>query len=170
MGAVCSSETEYTYKSTWHYNPEDQHQQLSIGFILNHHQLHMLSTKFWGLYKCKKIVLFVVPVPVQSYMHILLRYSGYTGWSESHATHSWHMFYLSKNKVHWNQKPKNNVILNLRNVHCVHRCMRSLFSSCLMQPGEEFLQWRLKCTAHGNGSPDDILSICLAQKNREMYP
>jgi hypothetical protein len=22
----------------------------------------------------------------------------------------------------------------------------------------------------GNGSPDEILSICLAQKNREMYP
>jgi hypothetical protein len=23
---------------------------------------------------------------------------------------------------------------------------------------------------HGNGSPDEILSICLAQENREMYP
>jgi hypothetical protein len=32
-----------------------------------------------------------------------------------------------------------------------------------MQPGEEFL-------CHGNGSPDEILSICLAQENREIYP
>jgi hypothetical protein len=39
----------------------------------------------------------------------------------------------------------------------------SLSSSRLMQPGEEFL-------CHGNGSPDEILSICLAQENREMYP
>jgi hypothetical protein len=34
------------------------------------------------------------------------------------------------------------------------------FSSCIMQPGDEFL-------CHGNGTSDDILSICLAQKNRE---
>jgi hypothetical protein len=32
-----------------------------------------------------------------------------------------------------------------------------------MQPGEEFL-------CHGNVLPDEILSICLAQENREMYP
>jgi hypothetical protein len=32
-----------------------------------------------------------------------------TGWSKSHATHSWHTFYLSKNKLHWHQKTKNNV-------------------------------------------------------------
>jgi hypothetical protein len=32
-----------------------------------------------------------------------------------------------------------------------------------MQPGEEFL-------SHENGSPDEILSIYLAQENREMYP
>jgi hypothetical protein len=31
-----------------------------------------------------------------------------------------------------------------------------------MQPGEEFL-------CHGNGSLDEILSICLEQENREMY-
>jgi hypothetical protein len=37
------------------------------------------------------------------------------------------------------------------------------FSSCLMQPDKEFL-------CHGNGSPDEILSICLAQENRRMYP
>jgi hypothetical protein len=34
-------------------------------------------------------------------------------------------------------------------------------SSCLMQPGF--------CMT-GNGSPDRILSFCLAQENREMYP
>jgi hypothetical protein len=27
-----------------------------------------------------------------------------TGWSRSHAAHSWHMFHLSKNKLHWNKK------------------------------------------------------------------
>jgi hypothetical protein len=35
------------------------------------------------------------------------------------------MFYLSKNKLHSNQKPKNNVILSVRNVHRVQRCMHS---------------------------------------------
>jgi hypothetical protein len=87
----------------------------------------------------------------------------YTEWSKSRASHSWHMFYMSKNKLHWNQKTKNYVILSFRNVHRVYRCMHSLFYSCLMQPGEEFL-------CHGNGSPDEILLICLAQGNREMYP
>jgi hypothetical protein len=43
-----------------------------------------------------------------------------TGWSKSHATHSWHMLYLSKNKLHWNQKTKNNVVLSVGNVHRVH--------------------------------------------------
>jgi hypothetical protein len=61
-------------------------------------------------------------------------------------------------------KKKNNVILSIGNVQCrVQRCMHLFFSPCLMQPGEEFL-------CHGNGSPDEILSICLTQENREMYP
>jgi hypothetical protein len=64
-----------------------------------------------------------------------------TGWSKSDTTHSWHMFCLSKNKLHWNQKTKNNLILSVVNVHCVQRCMHSPFSSCLMQLGKEFLQW-----------------------------
>jgi hypothetical protein len=53
--------------------------------------------------------------------------------------------------------------MSVGNVHRVQRCMYSLCSSCMMQPGEEFL-------CHGNGSPDEILQICLAQENREMYP
>jgi hypothetical protein len=73
------------------------------------------------------------------------------------------MFFLSKNKLHWNQKTKNNVILSVGNVHCVQRCMHALFSSCLMQSDEEFL-------CHGNGSPDEIFSICLVQENQEVYP
>jgi hypothetical protein len=60
------------------------------------------------------------------------------------------------------RKQRNNVILSVGNVHRVQRCMHSFFSSCLMQPGEEFLYNR-------NGSPDEILSICLVQENREMY-
>jgi hypothetical protein len=58
---------------------------------------------------------------------------------------------------------KNNVILNVGNVHRVQRCMYSLFSYLFMQPGEEFL-------CHRNGLLDEILSICLTQENREMYP
>jgi hypothetical protein len=61
------------------------------------------------------------------------------------------------------ENQKRKVILRVGNVHRVQRCMYSLFSSCLMQPGEEFL-------CHGNGSPDEILSICLGQEKREMYP
>jgi hypothetical protein len=95
---------------------------------------------------------------------IIIEFSQCTGWSKSHATHSWYMFYLSKNKLQWNQKTKKHVIVSVGNVHRVQRCMHSLFSSCLMQPGEEFL-------CHGNGSPDnEILLNCLAQENREMYP
>jgi hypothetical protein len=88
----------------------------------------------------------------------------YTGLLKSHTTHSWHMSYLSKNKLHWNQKTKNNVmpILIVGNVHCTQQCMRSLFSSCLMQTGEEFL-------CHRNGSPGETVFICMAQQNQEMY-
>jgi hypothetical protein len=60
-------------------------------------------------------------------------------------------------------KKKKKVILSVGNVHCIQRCMHSLFSSYLMQPSEGFL-W------HGKGSPDEILSICLEQENRKMYP
>jgi hypothetical protein len=34
------------------------------------------------------------------------------------------------------RKQKNNVILSVGNVHRVQRCMHSVFSSCLMQPGK----------------------------------
>jgi hypothetical protein len=63
-------------------------------------------------------------------------------------------------KLRWKQK---TILFCVGNVHRVQRCMHSLFSSCLMQPGEEFL-------CHGNGSPDEILSICLTQENRELCP
>jgi hypothetical protein len=61
------------------------------------------------------------------------------------------------------RKQKTMFYICVGNVHRVQRCMHSLFSSCLIQPGEEVL-------CHGNGSPVEILSICLAQENREMYP
>jgi hypothetical protein len=53
---------------------------------------------------------------------------------------------------------RKNVVLSVGNVRRTH-----LLFSCLMQPGEEF-------PCHGNGSPDEILSLCLVQENREMYP
>jgi hypothetical protein len=61
------------------------------------------------------------------------------------------------------RKQKNYVILSVGNVHRVQRCMHSIFSSCLMQLGEEFL-------CHGNSSADEMLSICLAQENWELRP
>jgi hypothetical protein len=67
------------------------------------------------------------------------------------------MFYLLK-KIALKSESKNNVVLGVGNVR-----LRSPVSSCLYQTGEGIL-------CHGNGSPDDILSICLAQENREMYP
>jgi hypothetical protein len=42
---------------------------------------------------------------------------------------------MSESKFHCN---KNRVMLSVGNVHRVQRCMHSQFSSCLMQPREEF--------------------------------
>jgi hypothetical protein len=55
------------------------------------------------------------------------------------------MFCLSKNKLHRNQKTKNNVILGVGNVYHVQQDMHSLFSLCLMQPDEEFLLMYAGC-------------------------
>jgi hypothetical protein len=72
------------------------------------------------------------------------------------------MFYYSKNKLHWYEK-KNNVILISENVYRVQRRMHWFFPSCLMQPAKGFCSdW--------NGPLDEILSICLARQNREIYP
>jgi hypothetical protein len=82
-----------------------------------------------------------------------------TEWSRTSATYSLHMFYLSKtkqNNLHWNNK-------KWCHIKCCKCPTRSVFSSCLMQPGEQFL-------CHRNGSPDQILWICLAQENWELYP
>jgi hypothetical protein len=59
--------------------------------------------------------------------------------SESHAIHSWYMCYLSKNKLHWNQKTKNNVILSVGNVYHVQWSMHA-FTRFLMF---DVTQWRL---------------------------
>jgi hypothetical protein len=60
-------------------------------------------------------------------------------------------------------RTKNNVALSAGSVHRVQRFKHSLFSSCMMEPCEQFL-------CHGNGSSDEVLSIYLAQENRQMYP
>jgi hypothetical protein len=69
-----------------------------------------------------------------------------TGWSNSHATHSWHMFCLFKNKLYLNQKTKKQCYVKCWKCP-LRSTMHSLFSSYLMQPCEDFLKWRLKCTA-----------------------
>jgi hypothetical protein len=57
------------------------------------------------------------------------------------CTHSNHMFCLSKNKLHWNLKTKTVLCDMFLSVHHVqHACIHS-FSSCMMQPGKDFLQW-----------------------------
>jgi hypothetical protein len=51
-----------------------------------------------------------------------------------------HVLYVKK-LITLKSENKNNVILNFGKFLCVQRCIRihSLFSSCLMQPGEAFL-------------------------------
>jgi hypothetical protein len=44
-------------------------------------------------------------------------------------------------------RKQKTVLLSVGNAHCVQRRMHSLFSSGLMQPSEEFLQWHFKRTA-----------------------
>jgi hypothetical protein len=61
-------------------------------------------------------------------------------------------------------------ILNVGNVHRVQRwCIRPNCRHLIpMFDRNGFCPARFPC--RGNGSPDEILSICLAQENREMYP
>jgi hypothetical protein len=63
-------------------------------------------------------------------------------------------------KIYYNESIKKNkkttVIYSFWNVHHIQWCM--LFSACLMQPNEEFLQWSLKCTAQYLVS---ILPMCV---------
>jgi hypothetical protein len=51
-----------------------------------------------------------------------------------------------------------------RFIECWKRSAMHAFTLfVLLQPGEEFL-------CQGNSSPDEILAVCLAQENQEMYP
>jgi hypothetical protein len=45
---------------------------------------------------------------------------------------------LSKNKLHWSQKTKNNVMLYVGNVHRVQRCVHSLFPHVWWNPVKSF--------------------------------
>jgi hypothetical protein len=77
---------------------------------------------------------------------------------------------LSKNK-NKKQPKKNNVLLSVGNVQSVtkfdgYRPHYRQLTPKVDQNG--FCPARFLC--HGNGSSDDILSICLAQENPEMYP
>jgi hypothetical protein len=87
----------------------------------------------------------------------------YTGWSKSHATHSWNMFCSSKNKLHWNQETKKRYIKCWKCPPCSAMHAFTLF---LMF---DATQWRVSAVT-GNSSPDEISSIYLAQENWEMYP
>jgi hypothetical protein len=68
--------------------------------------------------------------------------SHHTEWSEIHIIHSWHSLFAPTHppKTTGIRKQTKNVILSVGNVHRIQQCMHSLFSSCLMQPGEEVLQ------------------------------
>jgi hypothetical protein len=82
--------------------------------------------------------------------------------SKSHSTH---LTYFVCQKINYFEigKQKSGVTLRVGIVDRVQRCVHLLFSSCLLQPAEEFL-------CQGNCSPDQLLLICLTQENREMCP
>lgn len=67
-----------------------------------------------------------------------------------------------KNNLLLNRQ-KNSVTLSVGTVQRIQRCTHSLFSSCLLRPGEQFL-----CCA--NGSLHEILLMCVAQENPEKCP
>jgi hypothetical protein len=76
-----------------------------------------------------------------------------TEWSKSHATHYWHMFYLSKNKLHLNQKKKTMLyyVLEMSTAFsdaCIHS-----FPHVWCNP-VKFLQWRKRFTRR------DIVDLC----------
>jgi hypothetical protein len=85
----------------------------------------------------------------------------YTEWSKSHVTHAWHMFYLPKNKLHWNQKTKKQYYVKFWSTAFSDACIH-YFPLVWCNPGKSF--------SHGNDSPDEILSIFLAQENRKWMP
>jgi hypothetical protein len=63
-----------------------------------------------------------------------------TGWSECRGIQSWHFLFLKKQII---LNAENKECYNcLGNVNRAQRCTHSLFSSPLMQPGDEFLQWQ----------------------------
>jgi hypothetical protein len=65
------------------------------------------------------------------------------GWSKSHATHSWHMFYLSKNKLHWNQKTKTMLYYVLEmSTAFSNACIQS-FSHVWCNPVKSFCSDRM---------------------------
>lgn len=47
-----------------------------------------------------------------------------------------HVLIVKKRKLNWNQERENNFIWSVENVYS-----NSLFSSCLVQPGEQVTQW-----------------------------
>jgi hypothetical protein len=78
-----------------------------------------------------------------------------TEWLKSHTTHSWRLFSLAQNNLYWNYKKEYSKCWKCPPRSA--RCVGSLFSSCLLQPAEQFTR-------------QHILSVCLAQENRKMYP
>jgi hypothetical protein len=68
------------------------------------------------------------------------------------------------------RKQKKKVKLSVRNVHSVTKFDYIVQTRHLAPKVDRngFCPARFLC--HGNGSPDEILLICLAQENREMYP
>jgi hypothetical protein len=86
-----------------------------------------------------------------------------TGWSKSHVTHSWHMFYLSKNKLHWNCKKKKKKQCYIKCWKCPPRSLSSLkgrperLLSCALPVSRKRFTRRDTVDLFGTG-------------NREMYP
>jgi hypothetical protein len=80
------------------------------------------------------------------------------------TTNSWHMFCWKNNKLRWNQKTKKQYFLSCWK--CPPCSATHAFTIFLMF---DATRWKVPVVT-GNGSPDEILSICLAQENRECSP
>jgi hypothetical protein len=89
-----------------------------------------------------------------------------TAWSKSHATHSWHALFAFahfRRIIHSEEK-----VFSVTLVESVTKFDGYRQNYCHLTPKVNrngFCPARFLC--HGNGSPDEILSICLAQENRE---
>jgi hypothetical protein len=80
-----------------------------------------------------------------------------------------HVLFVKKNKLYWRQKTKNANVLYKKCWKCPPRSAMHAYRHLTPKVDRNGF-WPVLFLCHGNGSPDGILSIFLAQENREIYP